>query len=223
MNAMTPLELKEARIRLGFTQEKLAVELGVVRKSLNRWEAGKHRIPLMVELALKQLESEHYDAPPAAAFLRGHTKKFASDELNIVDKQDVHRPKAVSKSDHAVEPLQAESKQLSLELQRILWACFTYWNSDPNPVDERVFCYSWIIWSYKAKFGETFNQIKLCQLARLGLLAKDGASHCGTRRYYRINDPVQLAQFLKDCQLDPGPSPDLAPVSLPNLTLPGRL
>jgi DNA-binding XRE family transcriptional regulator len=184
MNAMTPLELKETRIRLGFTQEELAVELGVVRKSLNRWEAGKHRIPLMVKLALKQLEREHYDAPEAAAFLRGHTKK-----------------------------LQAEPKQLSLELQRILWACFTYWNSEPNPVDERVFCYSWIIWFYKAKFGETFNQIKLHQLARLGLLAKDNASRCGTRRYYRINDPVQLAEFLKDCKLDPGPSPVLAPVS----------
>jgi DNA-binding XRE family transcriptional regulator len=173
MNAMTPLELKEARIRLGLTQEKLAVELGVVRKSLNRWEAGKHRIPLMVKLALKQLEREHNNAPEAAAPLRGHTEK-----------------------------LQAESKRLSLELQRILWACFTYWNSEPNPVDERVFCYSWIIWLYKAKFGETFNQIKLHQLARLGLLAKDNTSRCGTRRYYRINDPVQLAQFLKGCRLD---------------------
>jgi DNA-binding XRE family transcriptional regulator len=59
MDAMTPLELKEARISLGFTQEKLAIELGVHRFTVHRWESGEHKIPRMLDLALKQLEREH--------------------------------------------------------------------------------------------------------------------------------------------------------------------
>lgn len=61
---ITPAELKKARIRLGFTQEKLAVELGVVRHSVIRWEAGRHKIPHMLELALKQLELERLCTGP---------------------------------------------------------------------------------------------------------------------------------------------------------------
>ncbi len=58
MNAMSPLELNEARIRLGFTQEKLASELGVHRFTLIRWESGEHKVPRMLDLALKQLKRE---------------------------------------------------------------------------------------------------------------------------------------------------------------------
>jgi DNA-binding XRE family transcriptional regulator len=58
MNAMTIVELKEARRRLGFSQEKLAVVLGVHRFSVLRWERGDHKIPSMLELALKQLAHE---------------------------------------------------------------------------------------------------------------------------------------------------------------------
>jgi DNA-binding XRE family transcriptional regulator len=56
--SLTPAELKMARARLGFSQEKLAFELGVNRLSVVRWEGGIHRIPLMVTLAIKQLELE---------------------------------------------------------------------------------------------------------------------------------------------------------------------
>jgi repressor LexA len=56
---MKPAELKEARARLNFTQEKLAFVLGVNRLSIIRWEAGIHRIPPMLKLAIKQLEREH--------------------------------------------------------------------------------------------------------------------------------------------------------------------
>jgi DNA-binding XRE family transcriptional regulator len=56
--SLTPAELKEARARLGFSQEKLAFALGVNRLSVVRWEGGLHRIPLMVTLAIKQLERE---------------------------------------------------------------------------------------------------------------------------------------------------------------------
>jgi DNA-binding NtrC family response regulator len=59
---MTPLELKNARISLGFSQEKLAVVLGVARGSVIRWEAGSQKILNMLELALRQLE--HEQRPP---------------------------------------------------------------------------------------------------------------------------------------------------------------
>ena len=55
---MTSLELKEARISLGFSQKKLAIVLGVHRLSVLRWEAGTHEIPRMLEFALKQLVHE---------------------------------------------------------------------------------------------------------------------------------------------------------------------
>jgi DNA-binding XRE family transcriptional regulator len=53
--SMTPAELKGAREHLDFTQERLAFELGVNRLSVIRWEAGMHRIPPMLTLALKHL------------------------------------------------------------------------------------------------------------------------------------------------------------------------
>lgn len=56
--SMTPAELKEARTRLDFTQEKLAFELGVNRLSVIRWKTRKHRIPSMLTLDVKQLERE---------------------------------------------------------------------------------------------------------------------------------------------------------------------
>jgi repressor LexA len=59
---MKPIELKEVRARLGFTQEQLATELGVHRLSIIRWEAGMNRIPPMLKLAIKQLEREHCQA-----------------------------------------------------------------------------------------------------------------------------------------------------------------
>jgi|HubBroStandDraft_6_1064221.scaffolds.fasta_scaffold1274752_1 DNA-binding XRE family transcriptional regulator len=55
---ITPAELKEARERLDLTQVELAFELGVNRLSVIRWEAGTHRIPPMLTLAMIQLERE---------------------------------------------------------------------------------------------------------------------------------------------------------------------
>jgi hypothetical protein len=88
------------------------------------------------------------------------------------------------------------------ELQRVLWACLTYWNTEPNPVDQRAVCYSWVAPCYKNRFGGTFHQTKLQHLARLGVLTKDDTSRGGNRRYYRINDPTQLAEFLNCCNLN---------------------
>jgi repressor LexA len=68
---MKPAQLKEARTHLGFTQEQLAIELGVHRLSVIRWEAGIHKIPPMLELAIKQLEREHHKARDET---RGHER-----------------------------------------------------------------------------------------------------------------------------------------------------
>lgn len=96
------------------------------------------------------------------------------------------------------------SKQplIDLELQRVAWACLTYWNAEPVPFDERAICYSWAARCYKNRFGRTFHQSRLQDLARLGLLAKDDASRGGNRRYYRIDNPAKLGEFLKVCNLN---------------------
>jgi len=88
------------------------------------------------------------------------------------------------------------------QLQRVLWACLSYWNSEPNPPYERVVCYSWVARCYKNRFGGTFHQSSLQHLARLGLLTKHDTSRGGNRRYYRITEPVQLAEFLSRCNLN---------------------
>lgn len=88
------------------------------------------------------------------------------------------------------------------ELHRILWACLTYWSTEPNPVDERAICYSWVARCYKHRFGGTFHQSRLEHLARLGFLTKDDTSRGGNRRYYRINDPAHLTEFLGGCDLN---------------------
>jgi repressor LexA len=55
---MKPSELKAIRERLGISQEELAASLGVHRVSVARWEAGMRKIPSMLTLAIKALESE---------------------------------------------------------------------------------------------------------------------------------------------------------------------
>ena len=88
------------------------------------------------------------------------------------------------------------------ELQRVLWACLTYWNTEQNPFSERAVCYSWVARRYKNRFGRALHQLRLQHLARLGLLTKDDTSRGGNRRYYRIKDSAQLAEFLKRCNLN---------------------
>jgi DNA-binding XRE family transcriptional regulator len=187
---MTPLELKEVRARLGFTQEQLAAKLDVTRQSVARWEVGTCKISRILTLAIEQLERAHHGEQDrvlaATKFLEGNAGQA-----------------------------HLESKELNdLELQRILWACLTYWNSEPNPVDGRAVCYSWVVRCYEAKFGRTFHHSTLLRLVRLGWLTKDKTSRCGTRRYYRINAPAQLTEFLNGCKLEIASSRDLSPVSV---------
>jgi repressor LexA len=53
--AMKPTEFKEIRKHLGLTQDELAALLDVHRLSVIRWEAGVHRIPMILKLALTAL------------------------------------------------------------------------------------------------------------------------------------------------------------------------
>lgn len=55
---MTGHELKEARGRLGITQDELAQRLGVHRVTVGRWETGARLIPRRTIEALKRLTDE---------------------------------------------------------------------------------------------------------------------------------------------------------------------
>lgn len=54
---MTPSELKQARQKLGLTQQKLADELGLSRVMVNQMEKGVHGIERRTELAVMYLQS----------------------------------------------------------------------------------------------------------------------------------------------------------------------
>ncbi len=83
------------------------------------------------------------------------------------------------------------------ELQRILVACLDYWNTEPVAPAERFVCYKWVLRRYQARFGGTFHQSRLVELERLGVLAKHGeSSRGGDKKYYRIINPVGLAERL---------------------------
>jgi hypothetical protein len=88
------------------------------------------------------------------------------------------------------------------ELRRVLWACLSYWNAEPIPFDERVVCYSWVVRRYQGRFGGTFHQSRLQQLAQLGLLTKKDTSRGGNRRYYKIDDPAQSDEMVKKWDLN---------------------
>jgi len=86
---MTPAQLKKARLMLGLSQEKLATDLGVTRKTVNTWEAGRCRLPRLIELAIKQLRHEYFrnqvDAPcPKSTDIAGAGTEMKSKPARIV-------------------------------------------------------------------------------------------------------------------------------------------
>lgn len=87
------------------------------------------------------------------------------------------------------------------ELQRVLWACLAYWNSEPLPPDDRIVCYSWVARYYQNRFGATFHPSKLQDLSQLGLLTKGDTSRGGNRRYYRVNNATRCSELLEGCNL----------------------
>lgn len=52
---MKPSELKKLRAALGWSQQRLADELGVARNTVNRWEMGDRNISAMVQKLLGTL------------------------------------------------------------------------------------------------------------------------------------------------------------------------
>jgi len=50
---MTPAEIREIRKREGWTQQKLADEIGVTVRTVKHWEAGTRSISLPAEKLLK--------------------------------------------------------------------------------------------------------------------------------------------------------------------------
>lgn len=92
----------------------------------------------------------------------------------------------------------AQELEVAPELQRILWACLAYWDTEILAPEERLVCYSWIVRHYLKRFGETFHQSKLEELARLGLLEKADTSRGGNRRYYQIPDPTRVRDLLQE-------------------------
>ncbi len=55
---MTIRKFKELRQDIGYSQAKLAKELGVTIRTVSRWEHGDFPIPKVAELALKMIVRE---------------------------------------------------------------------------------------------------------------------------------------------------------------------
>ncbi len=56
---MTPLELKDARLKLGLTQKYLALHLGIAKSTLANYEQGRQEIPKMLVLALASFKQNN--------------------------------------------------------------------------------------------------------------------------------------------------------------------
>lgn len=54
---MTPHDLKRRRVALGWSQHRLAQELGVNRSTITKWESGQHPIPPMAAKLLTALRA----------------------------------------------------------------------------------------------------------------------------------------------------------------------
>jgi len=61
---MTPAILKSIRAALGWSQTRLAEELGVARNTVTRWEMGLNPIPPMAQRLIKSMANEWPTAPP---------------------------------------------------------------------------------------------------------------------------------------------------------------
>lgn len=88
------------------------------------------------------------------------------------------------------------------ELQRVLWACYKYWQGEPLPVDQRAVCYSWVIRPYEKAFGAQFHQSRLYRLTKLGFLQQAETSRGGGRRYYTLINPEGIVGLLKKWNLN---------------------
>ncbi len=61
---MTGNELKQWRMKTGYSQGQLAKALGVIPITISRWERGERQIPSFLHLALDQLEMKGDELKP---------------------------------------------------------------------------------------------------------------------------------------------------------------
>lgn len=88
------------------------------------------------------------------------------------------------------------------ELQRVLWACHSYWQTEPLPAENRVICYKWVQGNYRRRFVSGFHQSRLDALSKLGFLTKHDTSRGGNRRYYKIQNPEYVEALLRKWSLN---------------------
>ena len=86
------------------------------------------------------------------------------------------------------------------ELQRILFACLTYWQNESLPPADREICHTWVCGTYQSRFGGTFHPSRLRRLAELGFLALSD-TNARVRRYYTVPDPDHVRNLLQRCGL----------------------
>ena len=98
--------------------------------------------------------------------------------------------------------MRANEIENDLELQRVLWACHKYWQSESLPPHERAICYSWVLRLYEDRFATKFHQSRLRRLTKLGFLEQDDTSRGGHRRYYKITDPNRVDNLLRKWDLN---------------------
>lgn len=90
----------------------------------------------------------------------------------------------------------------SPELQRVLWACYKYWQDEsPKHIDKKVICYSWVLEVFEKRFNSGFHQSGLQALSDIGFLQKDMTSRHGGRRYYKVVDIEQIHDLLAKWKL----------------------
>lgn len=97
--------------------------------------------------------------------------------------------------------MKADEIENDPELQRVLWACYKYWQDESLPYHERVICYSWIVELYNKRFGTKFHQSRLSHLTKLGFLKREHTSKSGHRRYYEIINLNRVDELLRKWSL----------------------
>ncbi len=103
---MNPKEVKEIRMFLGYSQEKLARELGVSFCTVNRWERGRTNPSPMASEKLKELKSQLESS--ALTHKRNAIRMNVSSEIRVEALNNEHS------GDHTCPIFSALTKNLSL-------------------------------------------------------------------------------------------------------------
>ena len=56
---MTHIELKETRLKLGLTQDRLGKLIYRTRDCIAKWESGKYPVPKQIDLLIKGITSDY--------------------------------------------------------------------------------------------------------------------------------------------------------------------